>query len=41
MKISRFTFKREAVLIAILSYAIPIIGMIAGLFLWAFGYLGE
>ena len=41
MKISRFTLKREAILIAILSFAIPVIGMIAGMFRWAFGYLGE
>jgi hypothetical protein len=41
MTISRFTFKREAILIAILSYEVPIIGLIVFVYFWLFGGLGE
>ncbi len=38
MKYFAFTLKREAVFLAVFSYTVPVIGLLASLILWISGY---
>jgi hypothetical protein len=39
MKYSRFSFKQEGVFLALLTYGLPGIGILAIFILWILGYL--
>ena len=41
VKVKDFTLKREGYFLTILTYSIPLIGLVAALVLWATGYFSK